>query len=391
MALTRGTKIGPYVVESLIGKGGMGEVYAAQDARLQRRVAIKIVPAHLSYNEDLRARFEHEAKSISALQHPNICVIHDIGSQDGVEFMVMEYVNGPTMDKVIPKEGLPADVAVRYAIQVADAIACAHAAGIVHRDLKPTNIIVDQSGLVKVLDFGLAKVAVLGVSAAAIQTITVGTTPGTIVGTVAYMSPEQAEGKAVDARSDVFSFGAVFYEMLSGHRAFEGESSAALLASVLRDEPKSLTELKHNIPPEVQRVVTRCLKKDPAARYASGAELARDLKTCREMLFPDSGTRLTAARIAVEVKRPRFLIPVLLFGHSSHRRRRLFDQALARRKLGPHDRSAGDFATLRSRQVRPGFRARNQGGESNSRRRGGGQALARNFLRHLSGHEPAWR
>jgi len=312
MALTRGTKIGPYVVESLIGKGGMGEVYAAQDARLQRRVAIKIVPAHLSYNEDLRARFEQEAKSISALQHPNICVIHDIGSQDGVEFMVMEYVNGPTMDKVIPKEGLPADVAVRYAIQVADAIACAHAAGIVHRDLKPTNIIVDQSGLVKVLDFGLAKVAVLGVSAAAIQTITVGTTPGTIVGTVAYMSPEQAEGKAVDARSDVFSFGAVFYEMLSGHRAFEGESSAALLASVLRDEPKSLTELKHNIPPEVQRIVTRCLKKDPAARYASGAELARDLKTCREMLFPDSGTRLTAARIAVEVKRPRFLIPVLL-------------------------------------------------------------------------------
>ena len=207
MALAPGTKIGPYVIESLIGKGGMGEVYAAQDARLQRRVAIKIVPTHLSYNEDLRARFEQEAKSISALQHPNICVIHDIGSQDGVEFMVMEYVKGPTLDKVIPKEGLPADVAVRYAVQVADAIACAHASAIVHRDLKPTNIIVDESGLVKVLDFGLAKVAGLGVSATAVEAVTLGTMPGMIVGTVAYMSPEQAEGKAVDARSDIFSFG----------------------------------------------------------------------------------------------------------------------------------------------------------------------------------------
>ena len=312
MALAPGTKIGPYLIESLIGQGGMGEVYAAQDARLQRRVAIKILPAHLSNNEDLRARFEHEARSVSALQHPNICVVHDIGSQDGVEFMVMEYVKGPTLDKLIPKEGLPADVALRYAIMVADAISCAHAARIVHRDLKPTNIIVEESGLVKVLDFGLAKVAVLGIAATAVETMTVGTTPGMIVGTVAYMSPEQAQGKAVDARSDVFSFGAVFYEMLSGHRAFVGESSAALLASVLRDEPKSLTELKHNIPSEVRRIVTRCLKKEPAARYASGAELARDLKTCRETLFPDSGTGLSAARIAVEVKRPRFLVPALL-------------------------------------------------------------------------------
>src|SRR6266446_5196611 len=304
MALAPGTKIGPYLIESLIGQGGMGEVYAAQDARLQRRVAIKILPAHLSNNEDLRARFEHEARSVSALQHPNICVVHDIGSQDGVEFMVMEYVKGPTLDKLIPKEGLPADVALRYAILVADAIACAHAARIVHRDLKPTNIIVDESGLVKV--------AVLGIAATAVETMTVGTTPGMIVGTVAYMSPEQAQGKAVDARSDVFSFGAVFYEMLSGHRAFVGESSAALLASVLRDEPKSLTELKHNIPSEVRRIVTRCLKKDPAARYASGGELARDLKVCREALFPDSGTGLSAARIALEVKRPRFLVPVAL-------------------------------------------------------------------------------
>src|SRR5258708_3020435 len=152
MPLESGTKIGPYVVESLLGKGGMGEVYAAQDSRLQRRVAIKIVAAHLSSDEDLRARFEQEAKSISALQHPNICVIHDIGSQDGVEFMVMEYVKGPTLDKLIPQEGLPTDAAVRYAVQIADPIACAHAAGIVHRAWKPPNSIVDERGRVNVLD-----------------------------------------------------------------------------------------------------------------------------------------------------------------------------------------------------------------------------------------------
>ena len=311
MALTSGTKFGPYVIESLIGMGGMGEVYSARDARLERTVAIKILPSRFSYNPDLRARFEQEAKSISALQHPNICVVHDIGSQDDVEYMVMEFVNGATMDKLIPRDGLPANVAIRYALQIADAIACAHAAGIVHRDLKPTNIIVDKNGLVKVLDFGLAKVSAMATTAAA-ETMTVGTTPGTIVGTVAYMSPEQAEGKPVDARSDVFSFGAVLYEMLTGHRAFEGESSAALLASVLRDEPKPLSEIKRDVPPEVRKIVTRCLKKDPAARYASGSELAHELKICRETLFPDSGTAISTARIAREVQRPRILIPLLL-------------------------------------------------------------------------------
>ena len=159
MALIPGTKLGPYEIQSLLGAGGMGEVYRARDARLQRTVAIKILPAHLSSNPDLHARFEQEAKSISALQHPNICVVHDIGSQDGVDFMVMEYVAGQTLDKLIPPGGLATDLAIRYAIQVADALARAHAAGIVHRDLKPTNIMVDESGLVKVLDFGLAKLA----------------------------------------------------------------------------------------------------------------------------------------------------------------------------------------------------------------------------------------
>ncbi|HEY4781170.1 MAG TPA: serine/threonine-protein kinase, partial [Chthoniobacterales bacterium] len=159
MTLKSGTKFGPYEIESLLGKGGMGEVYSARDTRLQRRVAIKILPSHLSADLDLRSRFVQEAKSISGLQHPNICVLHDIGSQDGVDFMVMEYVSGETLDKLVPAGGLTTDVAIRYALQVADALDCAHAAGIIHRDLKPSNIMVDQSGLVKVLDFGLAKVS----------------------------------------------------------------------------------------------------------------------------------------------------------------------------------------------------------------------------------------
>src|SRR5215831_14032292 len=217
MPLTQGKTLGPYEIRSLVGAGGMGEVYLACDTRLQRTIAIKILPAHLSSNPDLHARFVQEAKSISSLQHPNICVVHDIGSQDGVDYMVMEYISGQTLDRVIPHGGLPSSVATKYALQIADALACAHAAGIIHRDLKPANIAVDDGGFVKVLDFGLAKLAAAESADDVGATITgtgTATTPGMIVGTLAYMSPEQAEGRPIDARSDVFSFGAVLYEML---------------------------------------------------------------------------------------------------------------------------------------------------------------------------------
>lgn len=310
MPITPGTKLGPYEIQSLLGAGGMGEVYCALDTRLQRTVAIKILPAHLSADPDLHARFEQEAKSISALQHPNICVIHDIGAQGGIDYMVMEYVSGSTLDKCVPPGGLAAELAVKYAIQIADALARSHTAGIVHRDLKPANIMVDDSGLVKVLDFGLAKLAVPAFARSDAETMA--TKPGMIVGTVAYMSPEQAEGKSIDARSDVFSFGAVLYEMLTGRRAFEGESSAALLSAVMRDEPKSLSEIKREVPPELRKIVSRCLKKDPAARYASASELTHDLKSCRDLLFAESGTMLSLNRVTREVKRPRVLVPLLL-------------------------------------------------------------------------------
>jgi eukaryotic-like serine/threonine-protein kinase len=315
MALLPGTRFGPYEIQSLIGAGGMGEVYRALDTRLQRTVAIKVLPAHLSLDADLHARFVQEAKSISSLQHPNICVVHDIGSQDGVDFMVMEYVSGQTLDRLIPPGGMATDIAIRYAVQVAEALARAHASGIVHRDLKPGNIMVDETGLVKVLDFGLAKLASApgGSEAATIATMAaMATTPGMIVGTVAYMSPEQAEGKPIAARSDVFSFGAVFYEMLTSRRAFEGQSGAALLSAVMRDAPKPVSEVKRDVPPEVRHIVTRCLKKDPAARYASGAEIAHELKSCRDLLFPQSGSILSPARTVREVQRPRVLLPVLL-------------------------------------------------------------------------------
>jgi formylglycine-generating enzyme required for sulfatase activity/dienelactone hydrolase len=314
MALVAGTKLGPYEIQSLLGAGGMGEVYRARDVRLQRTVAIKILPAHLSSDPDLHARFEQEAKSISALQHPNICVVHDIGSQDGVQFMVMEYVAGQTLDKLISPGGLAVEAAIKYAIQIADALSRAHATNIVHRDLKPSNIMVDENGVVKVLDFGLAKLAasaaVMGGETATIETMV--TTPGTIVGTVAYMSPEHAEGKPTDARNDIFSFGSVLYEMLTGKRAFQGQSSAAVLSAVMRDDPKPLNELNRHIPPEVRRIVSHCLKKSPAARYASGAELGHALKDCRDRLFPESGTLLSPARIAREIQRPRVLVPLLL-------------------------------------------------------------------------------
>jgi serine/threonine protein kinase/dienelactone hydrolase len=311
MALVPGTKLGPYEVVALLGAGGMGEVYRARDTRLQRTVAIKILPAHLSSNPELHARFEQEGKAISGLQHPNICVVHDVGSQDGIDFMVMEHVAGKTLDKLIPSGGLETDLATKYAVQIAEALARAHAAGIVHRDLKPANIMVDETGLVKVLDFGLAKLAGPA-SAPGSEAMTMATTPGMIVGTVAYMSPEQAEGRTIDARSDVFSFGSVFYEMLTGRRAFEGQSSAALLSAITRDDPKPLSEVKRDIPAELRRIVARCLAKDPASRFASGAELAHELRQCRDLLFPQSGAVLSPARMAREVQRPRVLVPLLL-------------------------------------------------------------------------------
>jgi Tol biopolymer transport system component/predicted Ser/Thr protein kinase len=298
--LTAGTRLGPYEIEAPIGAGGMGEVYRARDTRLQRKVAIKILPAHLSSNPHLRARFEQEAKSISRLQHPNICVVHDIGSQDGVDFMVMEYVAGKTLGELIPEGGLATEVAIKYAVQIAEALARAHAAGIVHRDLKPANIMVDESGIVKVLDFGLAKLAA---PASALNgedatgTMPMLTTPGMIVGTVAYMSPEQVRGQPVDHRSDLFSLGCVLFEMVTGARAFGRTSAADTMSAILNADPAGTLAADARIPAALARTIQHCLEKNPDERFQSAKDLAFDLGgTPRSAKMPASAASQAPAR-----------------------------------------------------------------------------------------------
>jgi Tol biopolymer transport system component/tRNA A-37 threonylcarbamoyl transferase component Bud32 len=278
MALPSGTHLGPYRIVDLLGVGGMGEVYRARDDRLNRQVAVKVLPADRVANAERRQRFLQEAQLASALQHPNIVTIFDIGSAEVGDYLAMELVRGRTLDAVIPQGGLPLTSALRYGTQIVDALAAAHAAGIVHRDLKPGNIMVTEQDQIKVLDFGLATLAAggainatdeTGALAAAIQT-----GAGTILGTVAYMSPEQAEGHDVDARSDIFSFGAIFYEMLSGLRAFRAGSTPGTLAAVINLDPEPLSKVARHVPPAVDRVVTACLRKDVDRRV----QLTSDLK-----------------------------------------------------------------------------------------------------------------
>jgi serine/threonine protein kinase/dienelactone hydrolase len=305
MAVLPGTSFGPYVIQGLLGAGGMGEVYRALDTRLQRTVAIKILPAHLSSDFQLHSRFLREAQLISALHHPNVCAVYDIGSQDGIDFMVMEYLAGRTLDKLIPQGGLSVDLSLKYALQIAEGLSSAHAAGVVHRDLKPSNIMIEDSGVVKVLDFGVAKLDPPATTACD-QAGTTLTNPGVIVGTTAYMSPEQAKGEPTTTRSDIFSFGSVLYELLSGTRAFPRQT----IITVIRDEPRPLNEIRPHIPPPVRDIVARCLKKDPAARYASTTELAHELKLRIDLLSSEQSPALSRAWIAREARRPRVWVPV---------------------------------------------------------------------------------
>jgi serine/threonine protein kinase len=281
MALTSGTRLGPYEILAPLGAGGMGEVYRARDTRLERKVAIKILPSHLSENPILRQRFEREAKAISSLNHPHICVLYDIGNQDGIQFLVMECVEGETLAKRLEKGPLPLEQMLKYGTQIADALDKAHRTGVVHRDLKPGNVMLTGSGA-KLLDFGLAKAApplAAGdtLTAAATRTTPV-TQQGTIVGTFQYMSPEQVEGKDVDARSDIFSFGAVLYEMVTGQRAFPGKSQLSVASAVLERDPQPISTLQPLTPPALDRTIRVCLAKDPEERWQSARDLLLELK-----------------------------------------------------------------------------------------------------------------
>jgi eukaryotic-like serine/threonine-protein kinase len=287
-----GRTISHYEVIEKLGEGGMGVVYKARDTHLDRFVAIKVLPPQKIADAERKRRFVQEAKSASALNHPNIITIHDIASDDGLDFIAMEYVPGKALNQLITRKGLPLAETLRYAIQIADALATAHAAGIIHRDIKPGNVMVtgapERSGFVKVLDFGLAKLTDKGDSndgeftASMRQDDTPASGEGSIVGTVSYMSPEQAEGRKVDARSDIFSFGALLYEMVTGRRAFQGDSRLSTLSAILREEPKPASEVVEGLPREMERIITRCLRKSPERRFQAMPDLRVALEELKE-------------------------------------------------------------------------------------------------------------
>ena len=283
MALAPGTKLGPYEIQSPLGVGGMGEVYRARDTRLERTVAIKILPAQFSTDPVRKQRFEREAKTISSLNHPHICVLHDVGSQDGVDYLVMECVEGETLAKRLEKGPLPLDQALKYGAQIADALDKANRSGVIHRDLKPGNIMLTPTGA-KLLDFGLAKPASAPASAATLTAVQAApvTEEGTIVGTFQYMSPEQVEGKEVDGRSDIFSLGAVLYEMWTGKRAFEGKSQLSVASAILEKEPEPISTAKPMTPPALDHAIKKSLAKLPDERWQSASDLASELKWVAE-------------------------------------------------------------------------------------------------------------
>lgn len=290
MALTPGTKLGPYEIQSPLGAGGMGEVYRARDTRLDRTVAIKVLPHHLSSNPDLKQRFEREARTISSLNHPRICTLHDVGHQDGVDFLVMEYLEGESLAERLRKGPPPLKEMLNIGIEVCEALEAAQRAGIVHRDLKPGNIMLTKNGT-KLMDFGLAKAAVTGLGSAssapllsAAKTMSEATplspltSAGMVIGTIQYMAPEQIEGKEADARSDLFALGAVFYEMTTGKRPFEGKSQISLASAILEKDPDPMRTLKPLTPLAFERVVSSCLAKNPDDRFQNAHDVRLELE-----------------------------------------------------------------------------------------------------------------
>ncbi len=314
MNLRPGSRLGPYEVLAPIGAGGMGEVYRARDTRLGREVAIKVLPSELSSDPDRLSRFEQEARSASALNHPNIVTVHDIGRADGVAYIAMELVEGKTLREVMLPGVLPTKQILRIGVQVAEGLARAHSVGIVHRDLKPENLMIGRDGLVKILDFGLAKLSVpeSGLLSTAPTVVGAQTQPGSVLGTVGYMSPEQASGHPADFRSDQFSLGSILYEMTAGRKAFARETTVDTLSAILHEDPAPIASINPQAPAPLRWIVERCLAKDPDERYASTRDLARELETVRDHLSEASVSGEAVA--ALRPRRSRFvvLVPLLV-------------------------------------------------------------------------------
>ena len=289
MALSSGTKLGPYEIVSPLGAGGMGEVYRARDTRLDRAVAIKILPAHLSDSPEAKQRFDREARAISSLNHPNICTLYDVGHQDGVDYLVMEFLEGETLADRLMRGPLPLEQVLKYGGEICEGLEKAHRGGVTHRDLKPGNVMLTKTGA-KLMDFGLAKAcSQSGVASSLTLTSPVASRPltqeGMVVGTFQYMSPEQIEGKEADARSDIFGLGAVLYEMATGKRAFEGKTTTSVIAAILERDPPSISAVRPLFPRALDGVVKTCLEKDPDDRWQS----VRDLRTSLEWVGESDG------------------------------------------------------------------------------------------------------
>jgi len=314
MAVVEGTRLGPYEILSPLGAGGMGEVYRARDTRLGRDVAVKVLPASYSSDRDRLHRFEQEACAAGALNHPNILSIHDIGTHDGSPYVVSELLDGETLRKRLSGTALPSRRAIDYALQLAQGLAAAHEKGIVHRDLKPENIFITKDGRVKILDFGLAKLIHTngGESQTDVPTRRADTDPGVVMGTVGYMSPEQVRGQRVDHRSDIFAFGAILYEMLSGQRAFHGDSPADTMSAILKEDPPDLASTNHNVSPALERLIDHCLEKNPEERFHSARDLAFALESLSTSTI-SSGERAIQARPATRFAR-REMISWLMAG-----------------------------------------------------------------------------
>ena len=303
MPLSPSTRLGFYEIIAPIGSGGMGEVYRAKDTRLGREVALKILMPGKTGNEERKQRFIQEAQSASSLHHPNIITIFDVGSENGLDYIAMELVKGKALEELIPSTGFGLSEVLKYGIQIAGALVSAHSAGIVHRDLKPANIMITEDGQAKLLDFGLAKLtekSIIGDADATVTNVSAGlTVAGTILGTVSYMSPEQAEGKRIDVRSDIFSFGSILYEMLTGKRAFQSDTMVSTLSAILRDEPEPVGPIADDARGDLEGIISRCLRKDPDRRWNSMSDLKSALEDLREESPSGSSinARLTPKRV----------------------------------------------------------------------------------------------
>ena len=281
MAIAPSQRLGPYEILALIGAGGMGEVYRARDTRLDRIVAVKVLPDRFAETPTLRERFVREAKTIASLNHPHICTLYDVGRENGTDYLVMEYIEGETLAQQLTKGALPLGQALQYAIEIADALDKAHRKGITHRDLKPGNIMLTKGGT-KLLDFGLARLQQEANSVTPESQLptmkSAITAEGTILGTLQYMAPEQVEGREADTRTDMFAFGVVVYEMATGRKAFEGKSQAGLIAKILETDPAPMSSLQPMTPPTLDHLVKRCLAKDPDERWQSARDVSEQLK-----------------------------------------------------------------------------------------------------------------